>query len=97
MKEYCFKNIRKNEEVRSDDLANNRHPRIQLELVIPPDNVEVTVWFPKDKRTHMTKETNVIYVMDDELEAEIEKQIAEQLKPVVPRRIKPRRKTTRTW
>ena len=94
MKEYCFKNIRKNEEVRPDDGANNRHPRIQLELVIPPDNVEVTVWFPKDKRTHMTKETGVMYVMDDELEAEIEKEIAEQLKPVEPRRIKPRRKTT---
>lgn len=97
MKEYYFKNIRKNEEVMPDDDANNRHPRIQLELVIPPDNAEVTIWFPKDKRTHFVKETNVIYVMDDELEAEIEKEIAEQSKPVEPRRIKPRRKTTRTW
>lgn len=97
MKEYYFKNIRKNEEVRPDDLSNNRHPRIQLELVIPPNNEEVTIWFPKDARTHMTKETHVMYVMDEELEAEIEKQIAEQLKPVEPRRVKPRRKTERTW
>lgn len=97
MKEYYWKNIRKNDEVRKDDLESGRHPRIQLELVIPPDNVEVTIWFPKDKRTHMDKNGNTIYVMDDDLEAEIEKQIAEQLKPVEARRVKPRRKTLRTW
>jgi hypothetical protein len=97
MKEYYFKNIRKNEETLRDDESNNRFPRIQLELVIPPNNEEVTIWFPKDNRTHMVKESNVIYVMDEELVAKIDKEIAEKIKPVEVRRVKPRRRSHRSW
>ena len=90
MKEYTFKNIRKNEDVSVDDNQTGRIPRIQLELVIPPSNEEVTIWFPKDnKKTSMVRESFIIYVFDDDLVKEIDKEIAKQLEPVEIRRVKP--------
>ena len=94
-KQYIWKNIRKNEESLLDDDRTGRVPRIQLELVIPPNDEEVTVWFTKDKRTFMAKTGNTIHVFDDALAEEIDKEIAKQLKPVEVRRVKPRRKTER--
>jgi hypothetical protein len=94
-KEYIWKNIRKNEERMPDDDQTGRIPRIQLEIIVPPNDEEVTIWFPKDKRTFMPKTGNVIYVMNEDLAKKIDKEIADKVKPPKPRRVKPRRKTER--
>jgi len=93
MREYVWKNIRKNEETFPDDLRSGRVPRIQLELIVPPNDEEVTIWFPKDnKKTYMPKNGNIIYVMDDALAEQIDIQIEKALQPVKVRRVKPRRR-----
>jgi len=96
-REYVWKNIRKNEDVMPEVEFSGRVARIQLELVIPPNDEEATIWFPKDKRTFMPKTTNIIYVFDEALAEEIDKEIAKQTQPVEVRRVKPRRKTDRKW